>query len=261
MIDYSEVKIEIVSENHIKLYHGWTEMGQGVFTVARQVFASETGLNPEIVEVIVSTKDGAKSGMTTSSRGTSLLGNAIIETAKGLKNDLKTKSLKELIGKTYSGRWEFCDSTKPEEKTETPITHYSYGYAAQLVVLDNSGKIDMVIAAHDAGKIMNPTLFESQIIGSVHMGLGYALSENLLMENGYLKSKKMRDLGILPIKEMPIVSVIGIEVKDTYGPYGAKGVGEIGLVPTAAAVANAFAFFTGKREFSLPLKKHGHEVA
>jgi len=113
-----------------------------------------------------------------------------------------------------------------------------------------------MIAAHDGGKIMNPLLFEGQIQGAVHMGLGYALSENLPMKDGFLLSDKMRDLGILKANETPDIEVKMIEKPDPIGPYGAKGVGEIGLVPTAGAVANALTQFDGIRRYSLPLKNN-----
>jgi xanthine dehydrogenase molybdenum-binding subunit len=86
------------------------------------------------------------------------------------------------------------------------------------------------------------------------MGLGYAISENLEMEEGRPKSTRLRDCGILRAWEMPEMEVIGIEVPDPYGPYGAKGVGEIGLVPTAGAVANALYQFDGVRRYSLPMQ-------
>ena len=98
-------------------------------------------------------------------------------------------------------------------------------------------------------------LFEGQIEGGVHMGLGYALSEELPMTDGFLVSDKMRKLGILRAHETPEIVVKGVEVKDPVGPYGAKGIGEIGLVPTAAAVANAFCDFDGIRRTKLPLKR------
>jgi xanthine dehydrogenase molybdenum-binding subunit len=110
-----------------------------------------------------------------------------------------------------------------------------------------------VTAAHDAGRIFNPTLFEGQLEGSIHMGLGYAVSEDLPMESGRLKSTRLRKCGILRAKEMPELEVIGVEVPDPYGPYGAKGVGEIGLVPTAGAVANALYQFDGVRRTKLPM--------
>ena len=114
--------------------------------------------------------------MTTASRATSLVGNATIDAAKKLAADLQQHGLAELVGRSYDGSW-ICDwTTKPEAVTDRPITHYSYSYATQLVILDDDGQITKVVAAHDAGKIFNPTLFEGQIEGSLHMGLGYAIS-------------------------------------------------------------------------------------
>jgi xanthine dehydrogenase molybdenum-binding subunit len=74
------------------------------------------------------------------------------------------------------------------------------------------------------------------------------------MENGRPKSTRLRNVGILRAKEMPEMEIIGVEVPDPYGPYGAKGVGEIGLVPTAGAVANAFYQFDGVRRYQLPMR-------
>jgi len=193
--------------------------------------------------------------MTTSSRATALVGLAVINAAKNLKEDLKSRELKDLTGKTYKGEF-VCDWTsKPGADVKDPVIHYSYGYAAQVCVLNDDGEIEKMIAAHDAGKIMNPMLFEGQIEGGVHMGLGYALTEELPMKDGYLVHDKMRKLGILRAHETPEIIVKGVEVKDPVGPYGAKGIGEIGLVPTAAAVANAFRAFDGIKRFKLPLKK------
>ncbi|MDA3952087.1 MAG: selenium-dependent xanthine dehydrogenase [Bacteroidales bacterium] len=255
MVDESKVIIDIISENHILLQHGWTEMGQGVHNMALQTLCEETSVSPEIIEVIVDTDAQIKTGMTTSSRATALVGLAVINAAKSLKEDLKTYSLKELTGKSYKGKY-VCDwTTKPGSNVKEQITHYSYGYAAQVCILNESGNIAKMIAAHDGGKIMNPMLFEGQVEGGVHMGLGYALTESLPMKNGFLVSDKMRDLKILRAHETPEIVVKMIEVKDPVGPYGAKGIGEIGLVPTAAAVACAFTKFDGIKRTKLPLKR------
>ena len=255
MVDESKVKIEILSGNKVRLNHGWTEMGQGVHNMALQTLCEETGLNPEIIEVVVDTEAQIKTGMTTSSRATALVGLAIINASKALKEDLKNHPLTELAGKTYSGQY-VCDWTnKPIDNVEDPKIHYSYGYAAQLCILDEQGEIKKFIAAHDAGKIMNPMLFEGQIEGAVAMGLGYALTEDLPMKDGFLVSDKYRKLGILRAHQTPEIVVKGIEVKDPIGPYGAKGIGEIGLVPTAGAVANALYQFDGIRRFKLPMKR------
>ena len=254
MPDEGKVKIQIVSCDKVVLHHGWTEMGQGVNTVAVQFLSAETGIDPGIIEVVVDTKYGATAGMTTASRATSIVGNAIINAAKELKEDLKKHSLDKLSGKIYEGEW-VCDwTTKPGAEVDEVITHYSYSYATQVVTLDDDGNIDTVYAAHDAGKIVNRNLFEGQIEGSIHMGLGYALSEEIEMESGRPKSTRLRKMGVLRAKETPEIKVIGVEVEDPHGPYGAKGVGEIGLVPTAAAVANAFYQYDKTRYYKLPIK-------
>ncbi|HEX9923154.1 MAG TPA: molybdopterin cofactor-binding domain-containing protein, partial [Anaerolineae bacterium] len=253
MPDASKVSITFEAPDRVVIDHGWTEMGQGVHTMAVQVLCNETGLDPDIVQVRVDTASEQEAGMTTASRATSLIGNAIIEAAKGLKQDLAGHSLADLVGNKYEGEWVVDWTTKPGAMVEKVTTHYSYSYATQLVTLDDEGYIDRIVAAHDAGKIFNPTLFEGQLEGSIHMGLGYAISENLELDQGRPKSTRLRDCGILRAWEMPEMEVIGVEVPDPYGPYGAKGVGEIGLVPTAGAVANALYQYDKVRRYSLPM--------
>jgi CO/xanthine dehydrogenase Mo-binding subunit len=253
MPDASQVSITIAAADKIIVNHGWTEMGQGVHTMALQTLCQETGLPPHIIEMQVDTASGQEAGMTTASRATSLVGNALIDACQTLKADLAKHSLAELVGRTYEGEWVVDWTTKPGTMADKVYTHYSYSYATQLVILDEEGYIEKITAAHDAGKIMNPTLFEGQLEGSIHMGLGYAISEDLPMEQGRPKSTRLRDCGILRAWEMPEMEIIGVEVPDPYGPYGAKGVGEIGLVPTAGAVANALYQYDKVRRYSLPM--------
>ena len=255
VLEECEVKIEIKSKDHLVLQHGWTEMGQGVDTVAQQILCEAAGIDdPGCIEVKVSTESEARAGMTTASRATFQMGHAIIRAARDLKKDLKTKSLAELSGKVYSGRW-VCDWTTPLGEPGDVLTHYSYGYATHLVILDDAGQVDRVVAAHDGGRIINPTLFEGQIQGAVVMGLGYALSENLRMQDGQLKTKRYGKLGIPRIKNVPDIVVKMVEVKDPLGPFGAKGIGEIGNIPTAGAVANALYQHDKIARYELPLKK------
>ena len=124
----------------------------------------------------------------------------------------------------------------------------------QVVILDGNGRVDRVVAAHDVGKAINPALCEGQIEGSVHMGLGYALTEELPCPNGMPATFKLRELGPLRAKDMPEIEVLLVEEHEPEGPFGAKGVGEIGLVPTAGAVAGALAAFDGERRRVLPMK-------
>ena len=259
MPDVGRAKITILGPEKVILHHGWCEMGQGAHNMALQTLVTETGIDPAIVEVRNETDDETSCGMTTASRGTSLVGNSVRVACRDLKKDLEAgRTLAELAGKEYRGEWA-CDWTTKVGHQPGPgqdiVTHYSYGYAAQMVELDDTGRITRITAAHDAGRIMNPTLFEGQIEGSLHMGLGYAVTEEFPYRDGFPISWKMADLGIIRAKDMPAMEVIGVEVPDEHGPYGAKGVGEIGLVPTAAAVSNALWRFDGIRRTSLPLKE------
>lgn len=254
MPDASKASITIAAQDKVIIDHGWTEMGQGVHTIAIQTLCNETGIDPRIVKVRVDTASGQEAGMTTASRATSLVGNALIKAAAKLNEDLSRHSLAELVGNIYEGEWIVDWTTKLGSMVKKVYTHYSYSYATQLVTLDEDGQIAKITAAHDAGKIFNPTLFEGQLEGSIHMGLGYAISEELVLEDGRPKSTRIRQCGILRAKEMPEMEVIGVEVPDPYGPYGAKGVGEIGLVPTAGAVANALYQFDNERRHTLPIK-------
>jgi len=255
MTDDSEVSVEIISDNKVIVNHGWSEMGQGIHTMAVQILHQETGIDPAIIEVKVDTGAGLPTGMTTSSRATALLGNALIDAATRIREDLAQGSLKQLAGRVYRGKF-VCDWTcKPGDNPENPEIHFAYGYATQVAIVDEEGSVRKIIAAHDAGKIMNRMLFEGQIEGAVHMGLGYALTEDLPLKNSRPVSMKFNDLGILRADEMPEIEVIGIEEKDPVGPYGAKGIGEIGMVPTAAAVANALCARDGIRRTRLPLRR------
>jgi selenium-dependent xanthine dehydrogenase len=253
--ELSRVVLEIGEGGRITLHHGWTEMGQGVHTIARQVLCEATGIEDiDLITPFVSTASGAVGGPTTASRGTLLLGRAIIEAAKTLKEDLKDHTLPELAGRTYRGEY-LCDYTQAEGEPGKIISHISYGYATNLAILDEQGNLRKIIAAHDAGKILNPKLFEGQIEGGVAMGVGYALSEKVPLENGYLTSGKYRALGLPKIQDLPEIEVIGVESDDPEGPFGAKGVGEIGSIPTAPAIANAFCDFDGRKRNSLPVEK------
>ncbi len=254
LIDDSEVKIHIVSGKKVIINHGWSEMGQGIHTMAIQFLHQETGIPPEIIEVKVETDVDVPTGMTTSSRATALVGNAIIDASKRLKEDLKHGSLAQLAGRAYKGKYVCNWTCKPGTDTDKPVIHFAYGYATQVVILNEKGEVSKIIAAHDAGKIINRMLFEGQIEGALHMGMGYALTEDLPLKDGRPVSLKFKDLGILRANEMPEMEIIGIEEKDPVGPYGAKGIGEIGLVPTAAAFAGAFYAFDGIKRTKLPLK-------
>jgi xanthine dehydrogenase molybdenum-binding subunit len=161
-----------------------------------------------------------------------------------------------LAGREYDGEYITDFTTRPgtPEALKNPTTHMTFSYACQLVILGEDGLIERVIAAHDVGHAINPKACAGQIEGGVHMGLGYALSENFTSTNGVPDSLLLQDCGILKAKETPQIDVILIEVPDEVGGYGAKGAGEIGLVPTAGAVAAALYSYDEIRRFNLPMQ-------
>jgi aldehyde oxidoreductase len=160
------------------------------------------------------------------------------------------------VGVDYEGEYRVDWTNKIEEHVESPIIHSTFGYAAQMVVLDPAtGKPSKVLAAHDVGRAVNPTLCEGQIHGAVHMGLGYALSEDFPADaDGRPTHMTLRSLGIIRAKDMPPVDVMLVEEPQPRSPYGIKGVGEIGLVPTAGAVAAALHAWDGAWRSELPMR-------
>ncbi len=241
------------ADGSVTLFHSWTEMGQGVHTALRQIACEELGLPGDRVRVVVDTERELDTGQTTASRSTVLGGLAVIEAARGLREALDGGRLEDLAGREFPGQVTFDHTTPPGADVEHPVTHFAYGWAVQVVVLNEDGTLRTVIAAHDVGKAVNPTLLEGQVEGAVHMGLGFALTEEFVVEGGRPVTDTLKSQGIIPPAGMPPVEVVLVEVPQPEGPYGAKGVGEIGLVPTAAAVAGALHAYEGRWRNVLPM--------
>ncbi len=254
-LEHGHARLVVEEDGAVAIYNGFTEMGQGLLTVLIQCAVEVTGLPAAVFRARVSSDYPLGCGQTTGSRGTLLGGRAVIAAAEKLKADLDSGSkLEELVGKVYAGEVLIDDTTAPGQETDRIKTHTAYGFATQVCVLDADGKVDRFIAAHDVGRAINPALCEGQIEGSVHMGLGYALTEDLPCPDGMPATFKLRELGVIRAREMPQIEVMLIEDPEPEGPFGAKGVGEIGLVPTAAAVASALEAFDGERRYTLPMK-------
>lgn len=255
MPEHGHALVSVQPDESILINTGFTEMGQGFSTVMIQFFSDVTGIDPRKVRVNIDTTRQTPCGMTTASRATVLGGRAVIQAAEKMKKDLDAGfAIHDLIGKEYFGEVVIDYTTALDAKTDKPITHMTFGFATQVCVLDDEGRLKRFVAAHDIGKVINRKQLEGQIEGSVHMGLGYALTENLELKNGVPESFKLRWLGLLRAKDMPELDVILIEENEPEGPFGAKGVGEIGLVPTAGAVASALYKFDGIRRYKLPMK-------
>jgi len=254
LTEYGKVILRPEPDGTITLYQPWTEMGQGAFTVLSQIVCEELGVTPDRVRVTVDTERELDCGQTTASRATVLGGRAVIDAAAKLKARLGDRRLEELAGEEFYGEVSIDWTTKPGDRVSDPITHFAYGWATQVVVLDDDGRIARVVAAHDVGKVINPTLLEGQVEGAVHMGLGQALSEEYVIDGGVPVTTTLKSLNIIPASGMPPVECLFIEEYQPEGPYGAKGIGEIGLVPTASAVAGALYAFEGVRRTRLPMK-------
>jgi selenium-dependent xanthine dehydrogenase len=255
-IEYGKCRLVVEPGGVIDLYTGFTEMGQGLLTILMQCAVEVTGLPAETFCPKVSSRFELGAGQTTGSRASLLAGRAVIDAAMKLKADLDSGvALADLAGRIYAGETRIDDTTAPGEMKNGKIkTHTTFGWATQVVVLGDDGAVERVIAAHDVGRALNPQQCEAQIEGSVAMGLGYALTEELPCKEGMPVTFKLREIGVLRAQHMPKIEVILVEDAEPEGPFGAKGVGEIGLVPTAGAVASALEAFDGVRRMRLPMK-------
>jgi xanthine dehydrogenase molybdenum-binding subunit len=243
------------ADGTVTLFHSWTEMGQGCHTVLRDLAATELGIAPERIRVGVDTHRELDTGETTSSRATMLGGRAVLRACEALCAALGPGGrLEDLAGRDFAGEVVVDWTTKLEAAVEEPVTHFAYGWATQVVVLDDDGRVARIVAAHDVGRALNPTLLRGQVEGGVHMGLGMALTEAFETADGIPVTSTLKSLGIIPAAAMPPVETILVEVPQPEGPYGAKGMGEAVLVPTAAAVAGALYAFDGIRRTSLPMR-------
>ena len=259
MPDIGKSALTVEDDHTIHIRTGFTEMGQGLFTICIQFAVEATGLPPAVFsKVSADTKLMLDCGQTTASRATVLAGNSIAEAGKALKAELdRGKTLADLVGQTFHGEWT-CTYTsklgKDLDKPGGPKTHLTYGFATQVAILDDDGRLVKMVAAHDVGRVINPTQLAGQMYGSLHMGIGYALTEDFEAEGGVIHAKKMNDCGVLRSHQMPEMELIFVEEEDPECPFGARGVGEIGLVPTAPCIAGALYKYDGIVRTRLPMR-------
>ena len=248
--EVSRSTVRFDPDGTIEVRHCWTEMGQGIHTVARQVAVEELGVEPDRIKVVVDTTRELGAGQTTGSRGTVMGAGSVADACR----NAMASGCEE--GVEYEGVYVVDWTNSINDGLENPVIHSTFGYAAQLVELDpETGEIAKVVAAHDVGRAVNPLLCEGQIEGAVHMGLGYALTEGFPCdEHGKPFNETLRSLDIIRPKDMPPTEVILVESPDPNSPYGIKGVGEIGLVPTAGAVAAALHAHDGEWRHELPMR-------
>jgi aldehyde oxidoreductase len=268
-----------VAEDHVEVLTGAACIGQGLATVLTQIACETLGLDPGRIRVL--TPDTAvtpDAGTTTASRQTLITGEACRracqearEAAQEARGNAQPRQgdvfpLAALSGREFRG--EFLAVTDSLDAAgDGAVRHIAYSYACQLVILGDDRRISGVVAAHDSGVVVNPLAFQGQVEGGVVMGLGFALTERFPLRD-CVPTARFGQLGLLRAPEVPPIQTIPIRKAGagtaidggvSGAAYGAKGIGEISAIPTAAAVAGAYFALDGKLRSSLPLAATPYE--
>ena len=239
-----------------ELYHAGAEVGQGAHTALLQMAAEATGLAPERIYCGFSdTASSGDSGSASASRLTWMSGNAILGAAEEAEKAWRDGQ------RPAVGRFRYVppptESLDPQDGAGAP--NFSYGYVAQHVELTvdvETGhiRVDRVVSAHDVGRAINPELVIGQIEGAVIQAHGYALSEDLRSHQGRLQNMRLSTYLIPGIGDIPSqVDSVVLELADPLGPFGARGMAEMGMIPYAPAVVAALHDATGVWFDSFPL--------
>jgi aldehyde oxidoreductase len=270
------LKVEI---DHVEVRTGAACIGQGLATVLTQIACDVLSLDPSQVRVALpDTLITPDSGTTTASRQTLVTGEACRRacvTALEAQKDAWAAEggsgseregafpMAPLVGREFHGEYEALTDPFESDKPN-PIRHVAYSYACQLAILGKDGRIERVVAAHDSGLVVNPLAFEGQVEGGVVMGLGFALTERFPLVD-CVPTARFGQLGLLRATDVPPVRTIiirkpgagnagkGATSVAAGAAYGAKGIGEMSTIPTAAAVAGAYFTMDGRLRTSLPL--------
>lgn len=250
--DIGRVKLKVI-DGKVSLRTSASCMGQGIASTMRAICCETTGLSAE--DVLIAMPDTAitpNSGTSTASRQTTITGETVRRASLKLKEAMEGHSLEDLEGEEFYEEYLVVTDPMGSDKPN-PVSHLAYGYATQVVFLDDDGKVKKVVAAHDVGRAINPVNVEGQIEGGVAMGLGYALTEDMKIEDGIPKAR-YGTLGLFRATDVPEIESILVEKNPSEIAYGAKGVGEITVIPAAPALQNAYYKRDGIFRTKLPLE-------
>jgi xanthine dehydrogenase molybdenum-binding subunit len=291
--DAAGAEVELFSDGTAIVRAGAAEIGQGLVGVLAQVVTEELGIVYDNVRVLVSDTDFTPDGdATTASRQTYGSGNAARCASIEVRNlvsqtaaemlDVLPETLTFSNGKVHSNGGsvelaEVVQAARREGRTPkityqyvAPDTeqyqHFAFGFGTQAALVEvdiKSGytKVLKVIAANDVGRVINPLALQGQVEGSISMGLGMALQENFIMQEGYVKTDSLFKIKMPTIDQTPDVISFFVEEQTKDGPYGAKGVGELASIPTTPAIINAVYNATGVRCYNLPADKKWMKLA
>lgn len=230
---------------------GACDVGMGAQTALAQIAAEALGVNYDQVRVTMpDTVKVPDSGSCSASRLVWIAGNALIracEEALGKRDEvLMAETGESLISAEHEFRGLSQRRTTPyDPETGVCEPHFTYGYASQIALVEvdtETGETEILRfwAAQDVGKAVNPEMVRGQAGGGVHMGVGYALTEEYIQQEGIARTRHLSDYYIPTVMDMPReFTSVTVEVPDPTGPFGAKGVGEMTTLPTAPAVISA----------------------
>jgi aldehyde oxidoreductase len=288
MSNPSRMKVGLSPAGTLTLYSGALDIGQGSDTIMIQIAADALGLPASQFSLVSGDTDlTADAGKTSASRQTFVSGRAAelagrdlrqqilrlanagaeatlaLDGAKLLVRDggvvrtLDLATISEQMGGGLMGEGTFDPPTTPLDQNGQGVPYASYAFAAQIAVVEvdielGTVKVRRMVAAHDVGRAINPTLVEGQIEGGIAQGLGLALMEEYLPG----RTENLHDYLIPTVGDVPEIQCLLIEEREPLGPSGAKGVGEPGLVPTAPAILGAVHHATGVRATKVPLLPH-----
>jgi CO/xanthine dehydrogenase Mo-binding subunit len=283
----STAQMEVDPNGEIRLFTGVADIGQGSDTVLLQIASEAIGVSLKEIRLIrADTAVTTDAGATSASRQTYISGNAILNAIKNLKQEaikeagrLLKMDEKDLFyeegkikattclttsipigevarrsGRVLRGEGHFDpETTRLDPKTGQGAPYAAYAFATHLAEVEvdvETGKVKVkrVIASHDVGKAIHPKNVIGQIMGGIAMGTGFALMEEFVPG----ETTSFVNYLIPTSKDVPEVVSIIVEDKEPTGPFGAKGVGEPALIPSAPAILNAIADAIGQRIYHLP---------
>ena len=267
--DKSEAQVELTLDESGSIARALVkiaavDVGQGVITALAQIAAQTLGIPVERVHLaLVDTAVTPDAGSSSASRHVYMSGNAVMRACQAAKEKWYN-ILREETGETHvEARYCFHGRTARHTSPYDPETgqcepHISYSYATQIALVEvdtETGEVDLLRmwAATDIGKAINPEMVYGQVAGGIQMGVGYALMEHFIQQEGQVRTRRLSQYYIPTAVDMPrrLESII-VEVPDPTGPFGATGLGETPTLPTAPAILNAIADAIGARLYQLP---------
>jgi len=291
-MDGTGANIQINRDGTVSVAYGLIDMGQGAITVVTQMTAEALGIDPKRVVVRpTDTRNTPDSGPSVASRNVVMSGNAIRNAAEKLLPILKNEASKlfncnvdtisilddiatngtdkigfdEMIQHIYNNNisiqadgWWHTPELTYDAKTGQGEAYFTYSYATHIAKvrvdkLTGLVNVEKIWAAHDVGKAVNPSGIEAQVEGGVAQGIGWAITEDFKYVNGKVLTDNLSTYLLPTALDISEVETIIVEDPEPQGPWGAKGIGEPAIIPTAAAIANAVSNAIGKPINDIPI--------